>query len=574
MPSVNLQVQDDKDLVHAFVMAEGLTCLIKVGAEADQNYQNYILRALGQIMLYVDGMNGVIDHPETIQWLYTLIGSKFRLVVKTALKLLLVFVEYSESNAALLIKAINTVDFKKGRKQWSNAMEILSEKDGVDTELLVYTTSLINKTLAALPDQDSFYDLVDVLEEQGMQEVTRRYIGRKGTDLDLLEQLNIYEVDITLHYLKPSGADIRLPEKIWDSGTTVFHTLLFITLGIKEWKGRPCGHVFQATLRHEDGDDNGQAPPNGGRDRRRSSVGGTEGRGLERRRSRRHSLGRTGSASPLSPASPNRTNFQPFNGNVNERKEECEDEEDEEETPVTESDDDDDDDEEGGSKPFSVISTVREEEEERRNSAEVSSGNDTEQPSMLASLLARRKSCISVPSCSEVTPSRPLQRLPYLPHSPFHLFSYDMPEEEEANQRSGGRSFSAAPPTPRQQNDRDGVYSLEMVYIAVCRDVEMVYIAVCRDVRDGVYSRMVLYIVEMDMVVEMVSLEMVYNRLPPLGGLLSSSYRQHQESLAAERERRKVEREERLQRIEREERNRHSREFVVNMEEARLARDQ
>lgn len=25
-------------------MAEGLTCLIKVGAEADQNYQNYILR--------------------------------------------------------------------------------------------------------------------------------------------------------------------------------------------------------------------------------------------------------------------------------------------------------------------------------------------------------------------------------------------------------------------------------------------------------------------------------------------------------------------------------------------------
>lgn len=27
-------------------MAEGLTCLIKVGAEADQNYQNYILRGI------------------------------------------------------------------------------------------------------------------------------------------------------------------------------------------------------------------------------------------------------------------------------------------------------------------------------------------------------------------------------------------------------------------------------------------------------------------------------------------------------------------------------------------------
>lgn len=38
-------------------------------------------------------------------------------------------------------------------------------------------------------------------------------------------------------------------------------------------------------------------------------------------------------------------------------------------------------------------------------------------------------------------------------------------------------------------------------------------------------------------------------------GLLTSSFRQHQESLAAERERRRQEREERLQRIEREERN-------------------
>ena len=36
--------QDDKDLVHEFVNNDGLDCLIKVGSEADQNYQNYILR--------------------------------------------------------------------------------------------------------------------------------------------------------------------------------------------------------------------------------------------------------------------------------------------------------------------------------------------------------------------------------------------------------------------------------------------------------------------------------------------------------------------------------------------------
>ncbi|KAL6081932.1 hypothetical protein STEG23_002186, partial [Scotinomys teguina] len=47
--------QDDKDLVHEFVMAEGLTCLIKVGAEADQNYQNYILR--GRVLLLLNRLS-------------------------------------------------------------------------------------------------------------------------------------------------------------------------------------------------------------------------------------------------------------------------------------------------------------------------------------------------------------------------------------------------------------------------------------------------------------------------------------------------------------------------------------
>lgn len=257
--------QDDKDLVHEFVIAEGLTCLIKVGAEADQNYQNYILRALGQIMLYVDGMNGVINHSETIQWLYTLVGSKFRLVVKTALKLLLVFVEYSESNAPLLIQAVSAVDTKRGVKPWSNIMEILEEKDGVDTELLVYAMTLVNKTLAGLPDQDTFYDVVDCLEELGIAAVSQRHLNKKGTDLDLLEQFNIYEV----------------------------------------------------ALRHEDGDETAEPPPSGHRDRRRASMcsGGTVGeqQGLDRRRSRRHSIQNIKSplSAPTSPCSPSVPAFKP-----------------------------------------------------------------------------------------------------------------------------------------------------------------------------------------------------------------------------------------------------------------------
>uniref|UniRef100_A0A4W6FTP0 Formin homology 2 domain containing 3a n=1 Tax=Lates calcarifer TaxID=8187 RepID=A0A4W6FTP0_LATCA len=485
--------QDDKDLVHEFVMAEGLTCLIKVGAEADQNYQNYILRALGQIMLYVDGMNGVIGHAETIQWLYTLVGSKFRLVVKTALKLLLVFVEYSESNASLLIEAITSVDTKRGCKPWSNAMEILHEKDGVDTELLVYAMTLINKTLAALPDQDSFYDMVDGLEEQGMETVSQRHLGRKGTDLDLVEQLNIYEM----------------------------------------------------TLRHEDGDDDSQPPPMGRRDRRRASLGGGDKkRGLERRRSRRASLGRSGHASPCSPASPQRASFQPFSG---QRAEDIS------ESPARHL-------------PSivhrttlqSITITSRKEnikEDEQRNRTEpppassipspasptsslpISSPlSPPAQPSLLATLLARKRSTVTVPATKEVSPplrgsSRPsTDRLPYLPHSPFHLFSYDL--DEEPSPSAPVKPSEDSPKTPSPRNGGFTSYS------------------------------------------SLSSPSTPTGSRPALGGLLSSSYRQHQESLAAERERRRVEREERLQRIEREERNKHSRDYVDKMEEARLAREE
>ncbi|XP_006769901.1 PREDICTED: FH1/FH2 domain-containing protein 1, partial [Myotis davidii] len=185
--------QEDKDLVPEFVHSEGLSCLIRVGAAADHNYQSYILRALGQVMLFVDGMLGVVAHSETVQWLYMLCASLSRLVVKTALKLLLVFVEYSESNAPLFIYAVNSVASTTGALPWANLVCILEEKNGADPELLVYTVTLINKTLAALPDQDSFYDVTDALEQQGMEALVQRHLGAAGTDIDLRAQLVLYE---------------------------------------------------------------------------------------------------------------------------------------------------------------------------------------------------------------------------------------------------------------------------------------------------------------------------------------------------------------------------------------------
>uniref|UniRef100_A0A4W2BSK2 Formin homology 2 domain containing 3 n=1 Tax=Bos indicus x Bos taurus TaxID=30522 RepID=A0A4W2BSK2_BOBOX len=494
--------QDDKDLVHEFVVAEGLTCLIKVGAEADQNYQNYILRALGQIMLYVDGMNGVINHNETIQWLYTLIGSKFRLVVKTALKLLLVFVEYSESNAPLLIQAISAVDTKRGVTPWSNIMEILEEKDGVDTELLVYAMTLVNKTLSGLPDQDTFYDVVDCLEELGIAAVSQRHLTKKGADLDLVEQLNIYEV----------------------------------------------------ALRLEDGDETAEPPPSGCRDRRRASVcsGGTgsEPRGLDRRRSRRHSVQNIKSplSPPSSPCSLSAPDFKP--SQVRDLREKVEEEEEEEEQPVTEpnSEEEREDDapcqgKDSEARLASEVAATATEKDAAPAAASpgkplaasaeagTSSGRGSSGPALRPPPSPTPASwpSSSAPAPPKASPSR--EKLPYVPHSPFHLFSYDFEDSPLSTKEKEAES----------QQESSSSDSLHL----------------------STYSASEPY-----------NFRSFSSNRSSVSGLLTSSFRQHQESLAAERERRRQEREERLQRIEREERNKFSREYLDKREEQRQAREE
>lgn len=507
--------QDDKDLVHEFVMAEGLTCLIKVGAEADQNYQNYILRALGQIMLYVDGMNGVINHSETIQWLYTLVGSKFRLVVKTALKLLLVFVEYSESNAPLLIQAVSAVDTKRGIKPWSNIMEILEEKDGVDTELLVYAMTLVNKTLAGLPDQDTFYDVVDCLEELGIAAVSQRHLNKKGTDLDLLEQFNIYEV----------------------------------------------------ALRHEDGDETAEPPPSGHRDRRRASMcsGGSVGehQGLDRRRSRRHSIQNIKSplSAPTSPCSQSVPAFKP-----SQVRDLCEkdEEEEEEEEPITEpnSEEEREDDAQCQGKDSKTSSVSRHSSPGKDADAESSALPTTSQgrhpPASTAARTpvsggasgseASRPALLPPPSpglaprpSSTLKVSPPRDKLPYVPHSPFHLFSYDFEDSPLLTKDKGGDS---------QTENRYSNFSNNSFHAAGPSSGPSVPPSSASSFSSPQEAR------------------------SSSSSLLTSSFRQHQESLAAERERRRQEREERLQRIEREERNRFNREYLDKREEQRQAREE
>ncbi|VDN87942.1 unnamed protein product, partial [Brugia pahangi] len=68
-------------------------------------------------------------------------NEKYRLVVKTALKLLLVFIEYTDHNALLLMTAVTNIDkanIQIDRPDWYALMRVLNEKDTNDVEMLTY----------------------------------------------------------------------------------------------------------------------------------------------------------------------------------------------------------------------------------------------------------------------------------------------------------------------------------------------------------------------------------------------------------------------------------------------------
>lgn len=100
--------------------------------------------------------------------------------------------------------------FNPSHSRNSSTNRLLKDYDNADTELLIYATSLINKTLSGLSDQDSFYDESDYLEQQGMEGIVQRYMSRTGTDLDLLDQFQLYES--VLRFEDGDTDGIRIPD--------------------------------------------------------------------------------------------------------------------------------------------------------------------------------------------------------------------------------------------------------------------------------------------------------------------------------------------------------------------------
>ncbi|OZC06774.1 hypothetical protein X798_06237 [Onchocerca flexuosa] len=87
--------------------------------------------------------------------------------------------------------AVTNIDKANNRPDWFALMRVLNEKDGNDVEMLTYGMTVINKTLNGVADQDTYYDLVDSLESQGLEDAMRHMLKLGHKDLN--DQCKLYE---------------------------------------------------------------------------------------------------------------------------------------------------------------------------------------------------------------------------------------------------------------------------------------------------------------------------------------------------------------------------------------------
>lgn len=99
-----------------------------------------------------------------------------------------------------------------GAKPWYNIITLLNDKNCADMEMLTQAMALVNQTLKGLPDQDSYYDVVDSLEDQGLERIIQHYLSKQGIETKLREQFVNYEA--VLRYEDGDSTSDSVPESV------------------------------------------------------------------------------------------------------------------------------------------------------------------------------------------------------------------------------------------------------------------------------------------------------------------------------------------------------------------------
>ena len=110
----------------------------------------------------------------------------------------------------------------------------------IDTELAMYALTLVNKCLYGIPDQDTFYDQTDYMEELNMTSIIESLTSldsAEGMDSSLMQQVQLYNVALKQEDGEPVTEDeiSYLDEDATESG-------LRTTLRAKADKGKRNKH--------------------------------------------------------------------------------------------------------------------------------------------------------------------------------------------------------------------------------------------------------------------------------------------------------------------------------------------
>lgn len=132
-------------------------------------------------------------------------------------------------NENIINKYLNKFCSNLDHKPWCNIMQILGDLSNQDDlELILYSMILINTVLNSIPDQDTFYDVSDAYEEQGMQKIIQHYFknpiqDENGLFKQIIQQMELYEV-ITF----PLSFSLRLSQII--TYINLMYCLIYIRL--------------------------------------------------------------------------------------------------------------------------------------------------------------------------------------------------------------------------------------------------------------------------------------------------------------------------------------------------------
>ena len=141
-------------------------------------------------------------------------------VCKTAIKLLVVFVEYAETNCTKLVQAVNEVDKELGVIPWNDVIHVIErvldreKRQLIDTELAMFSVTLINKSLYGIPDQDTFYDQVDYMEELGMEKIIETLSDIDENDIEEMEESLLTQIQLFNVALKQEDGEPVTAEEI------------------------------------------------------------------------------------------------------------------------------------------------------------------------------------------------------------------------------------------------------------------------------------------------------------------------------------------------------------------------